>query len=109
MKSLLLAATVAALAAGECTPAVQHERAEVNYKAFLGRMYPPSAGFVVINAECTNSDSDGDGYVSCVATVRDAEGGHGALVHDVSECGYAEQGSAWPTGCRAPKSVVRGQ
>lgn len=106
MRLLILGALVAVLAEGECDPAVQHQRAELNYKAFLGRMYPATSGFAVINAECTNSDSDNDGYVSCNATLRDSDAGHGALIHDVSECGYYDQGNAGgrPSGCRAPKT-----
>lgn len=106
MKLLLMAALVAASAANDCSSQVQHERAEERYKAFLGRMYPAEAGIVIYHAECVNSDSDGDGYVSCSATLHDAKG---TIFRDVTECGWGEDADGpWgvPTGCRAPKGYA---
>lgn len=45
--------------------------AEDSMREYVGKLYP---GRDIIGVSCTNVDSDGDGYISCVATIDSDNG-----------------------------------
>lgn len=55
---------------------------EQEMQKYLSTLYP---NYTVVGISCTSQDSDGDGYVSCSATLEDPSN-PGKIVRESAEC-----------------------
>ena len=98
---LLTITILLATALAGCTSCIGADTSEAEgyAKTFVAKNFP---GQQVVNIECQNADSDGNGYVSCTASVKDAKGN--TVLHPL-ECvaTYFWQGRWAMSGCRTPK------
>lgn len=70
--------------------------AEDSMREYIGKLYP---GREIIGVACTNVDSDGDGYISCTATV-DTDNGPNVVERQINaQC--ATGFLSWNSGCKA--------
>ncbi len=99
MKRYFLIAAIALLLCGcrDTGPEVKGA-AEAAARGHITSLYP---GAVIVGGTCQSADSDGNGYVSCTVTMREAEGK--SIQRVDLECGY---GYGNVDGCRAPKTYV---
>lgn len=75
--------------------------AEDSMREYVGKLYP---GREIIGVSCTNVDTDGDGYISCTATI-DTDNGPEVVERQINaEC--ATGFLSFNSGCRQPKPYV---
>ena len=70
--------------------------AEDSMREYVGKLYP---GREIIGVACTNVDSDGDGYISCTATI-DTDNGPNVVERQINaQC--ATGFLSFNSGCKA--------
>lgn len=70
--------------------------AEDSMREYVGKLYP---GREIIGVACTNIDSDGDGYISCTATI-DTDSGPSVVERQINaQC--ATGFLSFNSGCKA--------
>lgn len=70
--------------------------AEDSMRNYIGKLYPDRE---IIGVVCTNVDTDGDGYVSCTATI-DTDNGPSVVERQINaQC--ATGFLSWNSGCKA--------
>lgn len=82
----------------------QGAKAEDEMRAYVQNLYPSKE---IIGVSCTNVDTDGDGYISCVATI-DTDPGEAIVEKQISaQC--ASGILSFNSGCKPTVGYVPGQ
>lgn len=94
--AILVAILYTTFAMARGSQGMQHDYAQQQWTQWLNNNYSP-VGYRVVASECVSRDTDGNGYVSCTATLTNDKGD---IKRENMEC------SAWSSneGCRQSKS-----
>lgn len=102
MKNIKLSLLVASICLAACFSL------EKGYAEEQGRAYAKELGMENSKVNCVNSDTDGDGYVSCTVATPGRDGGKPDL--QPIECAAYKDGCSRNSGCRVPKNrIVTGE
>jgi prepilin-type N-terminal cleavage/methylation domain-containing protein len=92
----IVAILIAIVAGGVRGCANRGPAAEESMREYVAKLYP---GREIIGVACTNVDTDGDGYISCTATI-DTDDGPSVVERQINaQC--ATGFLSWNSGCKA--------